>query len=168
MLEAMNTPLNDEKTEEYWTQKYSFLEDPKFRNDVKEMMVVTQVAEAARPSDTTFKDWEKEIDKVSEIVIKTQDRVWKDGHGTDKILSENEIVKDLDLEGYKTLRSLSDQLTIPGENTEAVEQKINTLLGEEVSSTVFDEFKELLHETNKKGKVTYEKAAKNVKVKFSG
>ena len=166
MLEAMNTPLNDEKTEEYWTQKYSFLENLKFRNDVKEMMVVAQVAEAARPSDKTFKDWKQAIDEVSEIVIKTQDGVWEDG--TKKILKENGIVKDLDPEGYKTLRRLSDQLTIPGENTEAVEQKINTLLGEEVSSMVFDEFKKLLNETNKRGKETFKKAAKNKEVKFTG
>ena len=135
MLEAIDSKLNDEeKTKEYWEKTYMFLQDDEIKSIIKQIIIVTQVAEAASPTTESFEQWEKHIHDIKKIVFETERQTWED--------SVRRILKDMGIQseeefdfGYEELFSSVIQF-IPGEDKKALTNTIAGILGNKIMEKI--------------------------------
>ena len=79
MLELANTKLN-EKTKADWEKKFSFLKkdnNQDIKNAIYEIMIVGQVAEAAKPTDDSFADWKNAMTEITKVAANTRETTWE-------------------------------------------------------------------------------------------
>ena len=103
MLHVAETEVGSEKPAAAWKEEYTFLKKENVKNDVFEIMVVGQVAEAARPSDKSFDEWRKANKLLNNPVLKTRETKWKEE--IDAIFKANKI--SIEQSKYKELFDLA-------------------------------------------------------------
>ena len=162
MLEASKAKINDDRD---WEKNFPFLKEEvevtkakhkmKFGDLARELMVITQVAEPARPTDVSFESLKGAIDDITKVVIETRQTVWK--KNVEKLLSSsygiNDLEKDFD---FEKVYKWADILSVPGADHDNAKQEILKLIGEDAGKKIsnkakfYDELEEIANIVRKK------------------
>ena len=176
MLEASRAKINDDRD---WETEFPFLNEEvevtkskfkvKFGDLARELMVITQVAEPARPTDDSFERLKGAIDDITKIVIETRQTVWK--KNVEKLLSSSYGIQDL-VKGFDFAKfySLADILSVPGADHDNAKQEILKLIGEDAGKKIsnkakfYEELKEIANGVRKKELAKFKAGAKPLKL----
>ena len=106
MLESSREPMNKQTQ---WSKDI----DDRYGETMREMMVVTQVAEAARPTEESFKKLSDIMTKVTEIQLYSEETSW-DKHMKNLLKNHENSLSGLNEEGKNKLRKwlLTDNMQL--------------------------------------------------------